>query len=261
MKKLIFTLAASLFISAFAMAQSAIGIKAGPNFSNFKLSKEIGDLYNTPMMIGFQAGAAYEITFGGMFGMQIEGYYARRGSGYRAKALVTEEISWNPSTGVAEDFQFRESFKHQVEYIDIPLLLKYNLRGRSVQAALFAGPQLSFATAAIQKDRVLEGTVFTIQVNPDGSESIVDSRPNSIAFDNVNLELGDGPLDFFKKSDFSIVLGLQVGIELDMGQLVFDARYIVGTSNIRNSSNPLNTIHNRSIGINIGYMYPLGGGW
>lgn len=241
MKNLL-TLFAILLFSFSMSAQTSIGVKAGANFSNVTLSDQYGDLFDANLKPGFQAAAFIDIPFGGMFGFQGEVAYVRVGSGFESIVAVS-----SANNGAYEFFDGGNdpgfySGQLSLDYVDIPLMIKYNLRGRSVQGFLMAGPHLRFATGATLSDQ---------RVNTVEGEQVT--------YLNRELVIGSGANRTISGSDFGISFGGGVKIELDYGHILVDARYYLGTSNIRNSANPNLEMSNRNIMVNVGYMFPLGG--
>jgi len=234
MKNLFVTLIALAF-PMFLFAQTSIGIKAGPNFSNFSMSSQLQDDFNSNLTPGYQVGAVLDIPFGGMFGVSLEGLYTRRGDSKRSKV----DFAYLEN-GVAID-QGTLRVRTHLNYMDIPIHLKYNFRGRSVSTYLMAGPQLSFALSGNNNNIVIEGS------------------QRDYTLPNTRLEFGSGRNDDLKGTDFGISLGAGMAFELDMGFITVDARYFLGMTNLANSSNPADTFKNRTIMINLGYLYPLGG--
>jgi len=233
--KNLFTLFAMLTIPFLSVAQTSIGVKAGANFSNFSMSKQLDETFNSNLTPGFQAGAVLDVPFGGMFGVMVEGLYTRRGDAKRSKENFAYLLE-----GVPVDMGTLRLRTH-LSYLDVPVHLKYNFRGRSVSTYLMAGPQLSFALSGQINNIVLEGT------------------QQDYPFPNERLEFGTTRNDDVKSSDFGISIGAGMSFELDMGFITIDARYYMGMTNLANSSNPGDAFKNRTVMINVGYLYPLGG--
>lgn len=197
-----------------------------------------------------------------MFGLQIEGMFTRRGSARETKVPLYFEnfLVRTDAQGVTRvgDLTGNIDYKEHISYLDFPVMLKFNLRGRGIRPYFMAGPQLSFALNASQKDIFYQGSMDNYVVSGTGLvyENTV-TVEDAIA--NTELEIGTGRNDYFRPADFGIAVGTGLSIELDFGYIVADVRYYMGMSNIRNSSNPIFDIKNRSVMINVGYMYPIGG--
>jgi len=241
-------------------AQFYLGIKAGLNFHNFGVSKEQKEYFRPSMKMGFQMGATAEIALSGRFGIQMEALYAQRGSKYSSNFELKDDQ--NNSVII--------NAKENLSYIEIPLLLKYNFRGREMGGYLLAGPQLGFAMKG-----KWSGT-FT-------------SSKSDTPINDVTLKFGSTRSDNYKKSSLGLAIGAGFFYELEVGKIVADVRYVLGLSNI--VANPTsvsgpsivinqngdyiplapaaiagnsdtNHITNNAVMISVGYAFPLGrGGW
>lgn len=263
MKKIIiFTII--ILVPFMAMSQSSIGFKAGANFSNYGITSEAKNDWNSNLTPGFQVGAFYGIEFGGMFGVQLEAMYSRRGTAYRSKIDMSYAISIddsNPNNQTITLATGETTYKEHISYLDFPLLFRYNMRGRGIRPYLTAGPQLGFALSATRKDQLVDGTISTHQYFPVENQYLLEpitSTSDFHTFDNARMEIGSGRNDEIISADFGIVLGAGLEIELDFGSLLIDARYYMGMSNISNSADPAQAIRNRSLMVNVGYVVPLG---
>jgi len=263
MKKLIIS-SFIILVPLIALSQSFIGFKAGGNFSNFSITSEAKNNWSSRMTPGYQVGAFYGLEFGGMFGVQLEASYTRRGSAFRSKVNFRYPISLdqsNPNNQIITLVTGETTYKDHISYLDFPLLFRYNMRGRSIRPYLAAGPQLGFALSAMQKDQLVDGIISTHQYLPFEDTYIptpISSRPDFHTFDNRRMEIGEGRNDEIISADFGILLGAGLEIELNFGSILLEARYYMGMTDIDNSANPAATIKNRSLMINIGYVFPLG---
>lgn len=260
--KNLFTLTLLVFLPILLAAQSGIGFKGGINFSNHALSDQQKDLWNANLTPGFQAGAFYDLSFGGMFGLEIGGIFSRRGTARETKVPVFSEnfITSTNAQGVTtvSDFTGNIDYKEQISYLDFPVMFKFNLRGRGISPYFMAGPQLSFAMGANRKDIFYQGNLDNYLF--DGTNyTFINTTAVDDASANAELEIGSGRNDQIRPTDFGIAIGAGLSVELDFGYIVADVRYFMGMSNIVNSSNPIFDTKNRSIMINVGYMYPIGG--
>ncbi|HEY9006089.1 porin family protein [Ohtaekwangia sp.] len=113
-------------VGAFAQAQLAIGIKAGPNFANLNTSESVGTNYKN--RTGFHAGAFALIKFS-KIGIQPEVLFSQQGS--------TFKYSGSPD------------LKANFSYVNVPILVKlYTIAGINIHA----GPQFGFLTSAKAED-------------------------------------------------------------------------------------------------------------
>lgn len=106
---------------AFAQAQFALGIKAGPNFSTIDTKSSPGTNYKN--RAGFHGGAFFLIK-AAKIGVQPEIIFSQQGS----KVQINSQ-----------------DFESNFTYVNIPIILKlYTIAGINIQA----GPQFGFVTNA-----------------------------------------------------------------------------------------------------------------
>jgi hypothetical protein len=106
---------------AFAQAQFAIGIKAGPNFSTIDTESSPGTNYKN--RAGFHGGA-FVLIKAAQFGIQPEIIFSQQGS----KVEINSQ-----------------DFESNFSYLNIPIIVKlYTVAGINIQA----GPQFGFITKA-----------------------------------------------------------------------------------------------------------------
>jgi hypothetical protein len=106
-------------VQAAALAQPAVGIKAGASFGNISNKGVLpGSLKNRT---GF-AGGIY-LGSSGMLGIGLEGLYAQRGA-ESDDPLATAET--------------------RLDYIDVPVYLKVKIPTPAIKPFIYAGPQVSY---------------------------------------------------------------------------------------------------------------------
>lgn len=203
--------------AADAQAQGLeIGAKLGASFSTWDLDPE-EDLETLTALTG---GGFVRIGFGG-FSIQPELMFVRKGTEF--------------ATGTDDDFEVR------VDYVEIPLLLRYDigLVGAPLSPYLYAGPAVAFEVAC----------EFA------GSSGGVDA---TIDCDDAAAELGE---DFeHEEMDFGVMVGGGVGFGLGPGRLLVEGRYTWG---LRDLLEPDPTegpaeLKNRSGAVLVGYSVGLG---
>ncbi|WP_025740426.1 porin family protein [Aquimarina pacifica] len=192
-KLLLFVVVLSLSFVTTAQEESIrFGAKAGLNLSNFT-GDDADDL---DMRTSFHIGALVEIPISETFAFQPELLYSSQGAQFEEEGV---------------------DFKSIVNYINIPLILKYYVsEGFSLQA----GPQIGILASAKAK---AEG---------NGAEVDVDAK------------------DLYKGIDFGLNLGL--GYQLEAG-IFFDARYNIGLANIIDEDDA--DAKNSVIQISVGYKF------
>jgi hypothetical protein len=106
-------------VQAAALAQPAVGIKAGASFGNISNKGLLpGSLKNRT---GFAAGIY--VGSSGMLGIGLEGLYAQRGA-ESDDPLATAET--------------------RLDYLDVPVYLKVKIPTPGIKPFVYAGPQVSY---------------------------------------------------------------------------------------------------------------------
>lgn len=181
----------------------SFGVSGGVNFSN--LLQANGGTQNP--ITGFHFMGFGEYRFTDKFSIQPGVAYSRQGA-------ETDEI-YDP------EFDTTIKFKMTLDYVNVPILVKYKIvKGFGVEA----GPQVGFLTTAKAKDIVV-----------DGEKSDID----------VDIK------DMFKSMDFAINAG--VFYEFELGFLV-GGRYNLGLSDIA-ENNPDDPVTNSVFQLYLGFKY------
>jgi opacity protein-like surface antigen len=185
MKKIL--LSAILLATGFANAQEIkFGAKLGLNISNFS-----GDLTDAKSLIGAQLGGFAEIKITDKFAVQPELLFSMQGS----KTSYSE-------TDV--NYSYSENSKNKLNYLNIPVLAKFNV---SEKFALLAGPQFGLLMSAKQDFDITE----TISGVTDNYSESVDAK------------------NFYK----SVAMSFNLGAAYSFTDNIFvDVRYNLGLSNI-----------------------------
>ncbi len=161
----------SIFISAFTFSQTtpAFGVRAGLTYAGVRgaaadnLSKLLdltGGAIRSSNTTGFFAGAYASLPLGGNISLEPGLYYSQKGYELNG-SLNLKGVDFLGASAKA---------KLQLQYIDLPVLLKANLGGLQ----LFAGPQFSYlahaslrTTAGVLGINLLNKTIdATSQFNP-----------------------------------------------------------------------------------------------
>lgn len=173
---------------AYAQAQFAFGIKAGPNFSTIDTKSSAGENYRN--RAGFHGGA-FVLFKAAKIGIQPEVIFSQQGS----KVEINSK-----------------DFESNFSYVNIPIILKlYTVAGINIQA----GPQFGFITNAEQP--------IQDQLNP-GSYAVEDVK-NKMKSSDFTVALGLGwDLPFGLTVDARYNLGLSKIYEDAPSQQTEDAR-------------------------------------
>lgn len=129
---------------AFAQAQFAVGLKAGPNFATIDTKSSPGTNYNN--RTGFHGGA-FMLVKATKFGIQPEIIFSQQGSKVRINS---------------------QDFESNFTYMNIPVILKlYTVAGINIQV----GPQFGFVTNAEAPIQEQIGGVYSVQDVKDRMKS------------------------------------------------------------------------------------------
>jgi hypothetical protein len=215
---LLAALALATVTAAGAAAQddgAAFGLKGGLSLASFRgdgASYESRDQVLDPgRRTGIVVGAFVALPVGRTVAIQPEALYVQKGATYTA-APGAELL-------------------YQVDYLEVPLLLKLRLGSGSTRGALLAGPAAGFR---------LNGTV--IARSPGEEESTADVS------------------DMLRSVDWGLVLGAGVDFAAGSGALGLEARYTWGLTDLgkepgpgqtRGSFNPRNGV----LSLLVGYAF------
>lgn len=198
--------ALSLFAAGPLAAQASIGLKAGLTAST--LSGDDADGAKT--RTGVSGGIFVNLPLSPNFSIQPEALYMSKGADFDA-------------------FDNDEVGSVKLQYIEVPILLKYAFGAGPLRPSLFAGPSIAFKTSC------------EIEFEGLGSFDCED----------------DVDVGAVKSTDFGAVAGL--GLEYDMGgmSLLADARYGFGLTNIDDTGSD-SDVKNRGWTFLAGFSIPLG---
>ncbi len=197
MKKLV-VLTIVLFTFTLMSAQFSLGAKAGVNLASWNYSfdgdDELGDMVKS--RIAYHVGIVAEISLSDQFSVQPELLYT--------------------SVGPNFDFEEVDNFRYVVDYLSIPVMVKYYpVEGLGIEV----GPQVGF----------LLGAKMT-----DGDDD-------------------EDAKDEFESIDFGI--GLGASYKLEMG-VFFNVRYVMGMTNTYSDfDNDDDFIKNNVFQFSVGYMF------
>ncbi|MGQ9800500.1 MAG: porin family protein [Candidatus Saccharicenans sp.] len=170
-----------------AEAGITFGAKGGFSLANIKTIPENFEGYKWENKTGLAGGVFMEIGLPGPFSIQPEVLYVQKGA----------KISFFEG-------EFSGTLKANIDYIEIPLLLKYNfISGGPLSPSVYFGPYFGFNTTA----------EFVISIEGQGEER-------------------EDIKDDIKNTEFGMVFGLGLTQKLGTIKLTLDARYDLGISNI-----------------------------
>jgi len=205
-------------------AQISIGGKIGANFADTKVNGVLGTLApEQKVYTGFTAGIMAEIP-------------------------MTSAISFRPELNfIQKGFQIRETFdvsvlgidlplggsaRTRLNYIEMPLLIKYSIGSEQAKLYAIAGPNVAYAASAELRPRA----TFIIDFN----------------LPHIPINLDNGVYD---RWEISGVVGIGGEVKAGHGKIFMDGRYNLGfTSMLENPIVNLD-IKNQGFNISAGYAY------
>ena len=187
-----FVLAALAFGQASAQKFN-LGVEAGANFANF-IGSSVSASSLTGSRLGLVGGGFLELNFGTSFAIRPELLYAQKGG---------KDTSNNTL---------------QLDYIEVPVLVKLSLGTPGINPGILVGPSFSFNTVA----------------------QVVNSGGGSTAINSVNT------------SDIGVIIGAEVDIE----KFFVTGRYELGLTNVQNAVNGVSSnVQNGLITLMVGYSF------
>ena len=205
-------------------AQISVGVKIGANFADTRVSGVLGTFApEQKVYTGFTAGIIAEIP-------------------------MTSAISFRPELNfIQKGFQIRESFdvsvigldlplggsaRTRLNYIEVPLLIKYSIGSEQAKFYAIAGPNVAYAANAELRPRATFIVDFNLPHIP------------------INLDN-----DLYNRWEVSGVIGLGGEVKAGQGKIFMDGRYNLGfTSMLENPIVNLD-IKNQGFNISAGYAY------
>ena len=195
-KKLLFgSLLLSILFVGSLQAQLKVGAKVGASMSRYGYSDDFSD-YDAVFTPGLTGGIMLEIPFGGRFALQPEVLFTQKGSVLRANEL--NFLLTNSQTPWVDGFTFDKyirgyaDFTEKLNYVEVPLLLKYKFRGSKISSYLAAGVVFS---SAVGKARA------TVSYTADKNSSSPDL--DDLEAETVNQYLRDNSY----RNEFDFELG------------------------------------------------------
>jgi hypothetical protein len=131
MKRLICMLGLGVLFTAYSFAQIGLGIKGGVNFANVSGTDAPP---NAKTLTGFAAGGYLEISLPLLFTIQPEILYSQKGTTYDQSIFGTNV-----------------KVTAKLNYLEIPVLVKYSFPVPVVKPSLYAGPAMGILLSAKAK--------------------------------------------------------------------------------------------------------------
>jgi hypothetical protein len=219
MKKLLLSIAGLALTNLLAPAQVALITRAGASLATVHASAAGPD---RQYAAGWVGGAGFNLPLDGVrvVSLQPEVLFARKG--------------------------FAMSGNHYVHnYLEVPLLLKVNLKRHGLQTYLTAGPSGGF---------LLSGT-YPAAIDTLGVIR-TDDLPVRV---NQVLNVADAPTTVFKRFELGFQVGIGVGLPLGRSAALVELRYGHGLTPFfrTDGAGATNRFTNRAFGLTLGYALPL----
>lgn len=220
-RSLLFSIIALFLFSAHTLvAQVGLGFRAGTQLSGVSFPDAIEDLgFNN--YTSFSFAAVSNIKVNEQFSIQPELGFARKGFQFEQGIDI-------------ENIPVGATVRAKVNYIELPVLAKYEFSGGKVRPYLMAGPSINYA---------INGRLRT--------------SVNAI----INIPLTNTPIDLddlsYERLEVGAIVGGGISIPTRNGAFGIDIRYQRGLTGINKIPIIRTNAHNRALGVNVGYIFNL----
>jgi hypothetical protein len=202
----------------------SLGVKGGLNLATFYGEDTEGYYDDRVMKPGMVIGAALGLKLADMFAIQPEVLYSQKGYAMSGEIMGVE---------------YKGAYK--MDYIEIPVLLKFLIPAGPVTPNLFAGPALGLRAAVGGYDEV------------DGDREEFDDDTKTEMKESSNVV------------DFGLAMGAGIDIGVGPGSILIDVRYTLGFLKIAKLSqdmedagmteDDLTADKNGALGFAVGYAF------
>jgi hypothetical protein len=225
---LIFTIFLALLVALPGYAQFQVGPVVGANLSGLNISPRDAGV-TTNIKSGYAFGAVIAYDFSPMFSIQLQPVYIQKGG-----------LIKSAQTDMGLILEIEQTV--DVNYIDVPLLLKVSFEGESIKPFLFAGFDVAFSL-----DDSLKFTVNNVTVN---GQDYTQELPSELIEQKLKS----------KKMEYSILFGAGISIPVGILDLFIQAQYNLGLSNVNGEYEWLQPEHgpklnNRGLQVMTGVLY------
>ena len=211
----------------FLQKQWWIGLKGGINFTQASPQQRYTVLTGTGGYPTSQLDKAYDNfnKSGSQASLEITFYYKGFSfsfqPGYRhSRFTYSNQFEWTDNEDVNNHLVLNYKQENLVDYVDLPLLVKYDLTRTKLRPYVQLGVFYSLLTTA-SKSVIVEGTDFA-----SGGSNQFTNQPVIV-----------GARDLYHKGYWGVLGGVGADYNLGNVRLVLDIRYQAGISNITNTSN------------------------
>lgn len=235
----------TLFVVSTAKAQVLIGGKAGINIASFDWDDATAnsDLI-TGAVITPQVAFVSVFEFADWFGLQAEIQYVQKG------AKITfdcENCTVNTQNGQQVTLSsLEQNVSYRSNYIDVPLLARFKIGSENFAFTGLLGP--SFGMALSGRQKFYQRTVPLVNNNgqQQAGEASVLNDVEKLRFDKD-----------YNRFDMGVIGGVGLAIGAGPGAVIFDARYVLGLTNMVKNAGLTEKTQNRGFQIGAGYIVRL----
>jgi len=205
-------------------AQISVGAKVGANFADTRVDGLLGNLApEQTTFTGFTAGVMAEIPMINALSFRPELNYIQKG--------FTVSQSFDVDL-IGIDMEVGAKARTRINYVELPLLLKYSIGSDAAKVYAISGPSIAYAANA--------------ELNPVAT-FIVDFNLPSIP---INLDN-----NIYNRWEISGILGAGGEVKAGNGKVFADARYNLGFTNMLNNPIVDLRIKNQGFNVSAGYAY------
>lgn len=228
-KRIITTTFALLLVTC-TFAQVSLGLKGGVNFADITTPEiSLVNIPDTKINKSFTVGAVAEFGIANGFAIQTEANYTKKGF------IINERI---PLELADIPLPIGVKVTTDLNYIEVPVLAKYNFGNGKVGGYITAGPTMSYASSG----RFRTAANFIIDIN------VIDQK---FDFDELNIS----------KFDIGASIGGGGTVNIGSTKLFVDARYTHGFSKLDNIPVIDLDFKNKNFALTTGFLIPLNRGY
>lgn len=196
---------------------------------------------------GLAGQAGIEVTFYHKgFSFSLQPNYRRQRFAY------SNDLLWEDTDNVNSRLELRYEQDHQLDYIEIPLFIKYDLTKTKARPFVQVGAYYATLVSANKSLQVSGADFASGGVGPFENEEVI-----------VGAE------DLFLDSSVGLTGGVGVSYDILNVRIIFDATYRYGLNNVTNVQNrfsenqvsgigdALDDMELRNVSLNLGILFPL----
>lgn len=225
--------------TAFSQVEVMIGGRTGMNVSSFRWDAATRNDVNisTKSAIGPHVSFVAVVKVAPWFGVQAEAGYGQRGA-----KLIVDTPNGTITGADGKQVQIKEAhevYLFKTNYIDVPLLARFQLGSDNFAFIGKLGPTFSIALNGTQK--------YTLDYNN------AQDQPQTTITQTTKLNFDKN----FNRFDLGATVAIGTEIKAGPGAIIFDARYIIGITDANKAKKIDDRVKNRTFQIGVGYVVRL----